>query len=111
MVQFCQAMIKGQSVIGFNTMIETSKYGLLERTDKLENEVMWFELPSHMSFHTVNTWDEDNKVVMISCIAKTAALDKASAPVPPGRKYVKFYEDQDTCPHLYKLTFDLVSSP
>eukprot|EP00958_Prasinococcus_capsulatus_P006977 scaffold650_cov407-Prasinococcus_capsulatus_cf.AAC.10 len=90
-----------------------SRYGLLKRSASLSNnrpendDIRWFELPAHMSFHVVNAWDEDSKVVLITCIADKVTFDKTGLVVPEGRKYSDFYEDPATRPHLHKLVFDL----
>jgi carotenoid cleavage dioxygenase-like enzyme len=52
--------VEGKFVFKFNTAMP-SRYGFIKRTSKNPNDVRWFNLPCHMSFHFVNAWEEKNE--------------------------------------------------
>lgn len=38
-----------------------SRYGIMPKHAKNENEIVWFSLPSHYVFHYSNGWEETNE--------------------------------------------------
>ena len=44
-----------------------SRYGIMPRHGTTAEDAKWFDLPSHMVFHTANAWEEGHEVVLWGC--------------------------------------------
>eukprot|EP00775_Hariotina_reticulata_P002346 gene2346-2652_t len=53
-----------------------SRVGLLPRGAANDSGMLWFQLPSHMVFHVINAWEEeDGTVKLYACHSKSISLN------------------------------------
>lgn len=84
-----------------------SRYGLLPRDATNDSKMQWFELASHMVFHTLCAWEEGDQTLIYACVAPSAALEDAMKKVAdPQQKYAEFYQDPATRPQLCVVRLD-----
>ena len=56
-----EVMIKESKFIFQFDKKKPSRYGIMKRNCQSADQVRWFELPGHMTFHYVNAWEEKNE--------------------------------------------------
>lgn len=62
-----QEMVKsGTLPFVFDSQLPT-RFGVLPRYAKNEDDIRWFEVPAVMMFHVANAWQEGNTIRLSSC--------------------------------------------
>lgn len=83
-----------------------SRFGLISRRGTSET-VRWFEASPCYMYHTINAWEEGDKVVMVGCkIEEPLVRDPLNKPSDKAAPVIGFLR---LAPKLYRWTFDLTT--
>jgi carotenoid cleavage dioxygenase len=83
---------------------QPSRFGIIPRRGQ-NADVRWFETSSGYVYHTVNAWEEGDRVVLLGCkIANPLAGDPENPPSPTTLPAIGLLQ---LSPVFYRWTFDL----
>uniref|UniRef100_A0ACD5WA74 Uncharacterized protein n=1 Tax=Avena sativa TaxID=4498 RepID=A0ACD5WA74_AVESA len=68
-------MVKNGEFIYKFDPTKKARFGILQRYEKDEKSIRWFELPNCFIFHNANAWEEGDEVVLITCRLENPDLD------------------------------------
>ncbi|KAM0924263.1 hypothetical protein ACQ4PT_004996 [Festuca glaucescens] len=71
-------MVKNGEFIYKFDPTKKARFGILQRYEKDEKSIRWFELPNCFIFHNANAWEEGDEVVLITCRVENPDLDKVN---------------------------------
>ncbi|VAI11978.1 unnamed protein product [Triticum turgidum subsp. durum] len=71
-------MVKNGEFIYKFDPTKKGRFGILQRYEKDEKTIRWFELPNCFIFHNANAWEEGDEVVLITCRLENPDLDKVN---------------------------------
>ncbi|CAM0948511.1 unnamed protein product [Alopecurus aequalis] len=71
-------MVKNGEFIYKFDPTKKARFGILQRYEKDEKTIRWFELPNCFIFHNANAWEEGDEVVLITCRLENPDLDKVN---------------------------------
>nr|ACO87673.1 carotenoid cleavage dioxygenase [Brachypodium sylvaticum] len=72
-------MVKNGEFIYKFDPTKKSRFGILQRYEKDEKNIRWFELPNCFIFHNANAWEEGEEVILITCRIENPDLDKVNS--------------------------------
>ena len=79
-----------------------ARFGIIPRHGRTE-DVRWFEAEASYLYHTVNAWEEGNKIILVAC--------RVDDPIPAARKedgpYGAVMANLRVTAKLHRWTFDL----
>jgi len=55
------------------TLCRKSKFGIIPRHARREEEIIWFEAKAGFVFHTVNAWEEGDEIILVACRSKATS--------------------------------------
>lgn len=97
-----ESLKKGRWRSGFHPDVP-SRFAVLPRFGKTE-DIRWFEASPAYIYHVVNSWDEDDAVVMIAHRVHPRSFEKvASLP----SEHARFLQNLTMDAELYRYRFDL----
>lgn len=71
-------MVKNGEFIYKFDPTKKARFGILQRYEKDEKNIRWFELPNCFIFHNANAWEEGDEVILITCRLENPDLDKVN---------------------------------
>ncbi|VAI11950.1 unnamed protein product [Triticum turgidum subsp. durum] len=78
---------------------KNARFGILQRYEKDEKTIRWFELPNCFIFHNANAWEEGDEVILITCRLNNLDLDQVN-----GHQSDKL---EDPGNELYEMRFNM----
>jgi carotenoid cleavage dioxygenase-like enzyme len=85
---------------------QPSRFGIIPRFGT-NRDVRWFEAPAGYIYHTVNAWEQGERIVLVGCkIANPLARDPSNPPSPKTLPSIGLLQLE---PVLTRWTFDLVT--
>jgi len=98
-----EKLAEGRTVVRFYRD-QPSRFGLIPRRGT-STDVRWFETSPGYVYHTVNAWEEGERVVMIGCKIRNPLAKDPSNPTPT--QVLPTIGMLQLQPFLYRWTFDL----
>ncbi|CAM0953655.1 unnamed protein product [Alopecurus aequalis] len=92
-------MVKNDEFIYKFDPTKKARFGILQRYEKDENSIRWFELPNCFIFHNANAWEEGDEVILITCRLVNPDLDKVN-----GHRNLKH---ENFGNELYEMRFNM----
>ncbi|KAM3271230.1 hypothetical protein ACQJBY_041791 [Aegilops geniculata] len=92
-------MVKNDEFIYKFDPTKKARFGILQRYEKGEKNIKWFELPNCFIFHNANAWEEGNEVILITCRHNNVDLDQVN-----GHQRDKL---EDPGSELYEMRFNM----
>ncbi|XP_006664795.2 carotenoid 9,10(9',10')-cleavage dioxygenase [Oryza brachyantha] len=71
-------MVKNGEFIYKFDPTKKARFGILQRYEKDDKNIRWFELPNCFIFHNANAWEEGDEVILITCRLEDPDLDKVN---------------------------------
>uniref|UniRef100_A0A0E0BVS7 carotenoid 9,10-dioxygenase n=1 Tax=Oryza glumipatula TaxID=40148 RepID=A0A0E0BVS7_9ORYZ len=71
-------MVKNGEFIYKFDPTKKARFGILQRYEKDDTNIRWFELPNCFIFHNANAWEEGDEVILITCRLGNPDLDKVN---------------------------------
>uniref|UniRef100_A0A453JF63 Carotenoid oxygenase n=1 Tax=Aegilops tauschii subsp. strangulata TaxID=200361 RepID=A0A453JF63_AEGTS len=71
-------MVKNDEFIYKFDPAKKARFGILQRYEKDEKNIKWFELPNCFIFHNANAWEEGSEVILITCRHNNVDLDQVN---------------------------------
>jgi len=79
-------IVSGKFAFRFDNELP-SRIGIIPRHSNSAKDVTWFEFSAGYSFHTVNSWEEGDEVVLICCRSNNIQLDALDGCLPCLHEY------------------------